>query len=131
MATKKITRRAAPVSKTTRTRPTTSKTKRVVKVKPTHVARVHHHWKKSHYQNVLHFSIAPKYEPIRGFSFLEGTLALMIATFAFTILLGNATVDAGQQMDYSAQTITVHQERHSSLYNFFTHNQKIEVFTQG
>lgn len=97
----------------------------------THVARVHHHWKKSHYQNVLHFSIAPKYEPIRGFSFLEGTLAIMIATFAFTILLGNTSVSAGQAMDYSAQTISVHQEHHSDLYNFFTHNKQVEVFTQG
>lgn len=131
MATKKITQRASPVGKTTKTRPAKSKIKRAVKAKTTHVARIHHHWKKSHYQNVLHFSIAPKYEPIRGFSFLEGTLAIMLATFAFTILLGNATVSATDQMDYSAQTISVHQEHHSELYNFFTHNKQVDVFTQG
>lgn len=138
MATKKITRRASPVGKAAkatavsrRSTSTRSKTKRPVKAQATHVARVHHHWKKSHYQNVLHFSIAPKYEPIRGFSFLEGTLAIMIATFAFTILLGNTTLDTTQQMEDSAQTITVHQEHHSALYNFFTHNKQADVFTQG
>lgn len=148
MATKKTTRRvvSAPKANTKKSvtrksvarsvsakRPAQIKGSRtpVVKKKSvTHVARIHHHWKKSHYQNVLHFSIAPKYEPIKGFSFLEGTLALMLAAFSFTILLGNKTVDTTQMMDYSAQTITVHQERHSDLYEFFRTNEAVEVFVR-
>lgn len=145
MATKKTTRRVAATPKVSAkksvtrksvtrsvkakrpTRATSSKTSNKKKV-ATHVSRVHHHWKKSHYQNVLHFSIAPKYEPIKGFSFLEGTLALMIAAFSFTILLGNKTIETTQMMDYSAQTITVHHERHSDLYEFFRDNTSFEVF---
>ncbi|MEK7540571.1 MAG: hypothetical protein AAB558_04980 [Patescibacteria group bacterium] len=140
MATKKMTtRRVAATPKRSakkgvaRVSTTRASTKRSAspKKKTTHVSRVHHHWKKSHYQNVLHFSLAPKYEPIKGFSFLEGTLALMIAVFSFTILLGNKTLETTQVMDYNAETITVHHERHTDLYDFFRTNQTVEVFTRG
>lgn len=133
MATQKSTsRRASPARTTTRKRTTPrAKTKKAVSRKTTSVARVHHHWKKSHYQNVLHFSIAPKYSPIRGFSFLEGTLAIMLAVFSFTILLGNTSVETEQAIMYNAQTVTVHHEHHSDLYNFFRTNKTVDVFTQG
>lgn len=109
-----------------------ARSKRSVKGKAnTHVSRVHHHWRKSHYENVLHFSIAPRYQPIKGFSFLEGTLAIMLATFSFTIMLGSNVFQTAANIEGTAQTVTVHQVHHSPLYTYFKTNPQVEVFTRG
>lgn len=146
MATKKITARRAVPSKRTTVRKKITAPKAVKKTSsvktrrsrarktiahPTHVARVHAHGRTSHYKRRMHFSIAPIYRPIRGFSFLEGTLALMIAAFSFVVILSNTTANVNAEIEYAAETITVHHERHSPLYTYFQTNKQIEVFTQG